>query len=257
MCYRVATPKKEDLGKYLGTDFRINDYNEYYHTVGQAHASVPVIKPEAAHDVIMLQWGRKPPQDVLATCKSFPDIQKFENQTLNTMAEYFDFAKKPLHESIVKQEPCLLFVNGFYEWRHEEVPGKKTKKTIPFFIHMPGKEPFAMAALNRHWLDKETGEILETVSIFTAPANTRMQYIHNSKNRMPAVLDREYWEQWLSKDLMMSEFRKLAVTYKDDVLVDYVLKTSPASKAAQDIIDLPEIQAPLIADEASGSPTLF
>ena len=78
--------------------------------------------------------------------------------------------------------------DGFYEWHREG----DTK--IPYFICMPDGQPFAFAGLWESWLDKESGETLQTTAIITTAANEFMSALHH---RMPVVVRPEAAAAWL------------------------------------------------------------
>ena len=56
--------------------------------------------------------------------------------------------------------------SGFYEWQRRGTGGKQ-----PFYFYLKEKEVFGFAGLREEWLDKETGELLETCTIITTEAN--------------------------------------------------------------------------------------
>jgi putative SOS response-associated peptidase YedK len=63
---------------------------------------------------------------------------------------------------------------------------------------MPEHEPFALGGIWSIWTNKETAEVHTTCSIITTPANELMSRIHNTKKRMPLILNRDTWDTWLS-----------------------------------------------------------
>jgi putative SOS response-associated peptidase YedK len=72
-------------------------------------------------------------------------------------------------------------VRSFFEWRHEG------RKKIPYEIRRCDGQDLLLGAIwaDNTWLD------LRSFSLVTVPANPLMAYIHNSKQRMPLVLDGE------------------------------------------------------------------
>ncbi|MCX6308822.1 MAG: SOS response-associated peptidase family protein, partial [Bacteroidia bacterium] len=59
------------------------------------------------------------------------------------------------------------------------------------------EEIFAFAGLWSAWADHSSGELIETYTIITRPANELMARIHNSKHRMPWILPRTDESKWL------------------------------------------------------------
>lgn len=88
-----------------------------------------------------------------------------------------------------KKRRCLVVADGFYEWRKNE-DGTKT----PMYIRIDAGAVFGMAGLWERWTDPTTGEMLESCSIITTQPNDLMKNIHN---RMPVILPREVYDQWL------------------------------------------------------------
>lgn len=73
----------------------------------------------------------------------------------------------------------IVPVRSFFEWRHEG------RKKIPFEIRRSDGRDLLLGAIwaENTWLD------LRSFSLVTVPANPLMAYIHNSKQRMPLVLE--------------------------------------------------------------------
>jgi putative SOS response-associated peptidase YedK len=71
------------------------------------------------------------------------------------------------------------------------------KTKVPYFIQCHDQPLFAFAAL---WDSSRTdsGERIESVTHITLPANSLVAEIHNSKRRMPAILEKADREAWLS-----------------------------------------------------------
>ncbi|MBZ0304998.1 MAG: SOS response-associated peptidase [Anaerolineae bacterium] len=89
-----------------------------------------------------------------------------------------------------KKRRCLVVADGFYEWRKNE-DGTKT----PMYIRIDDGALFGMAGIWERWTDPTTGEMLESCSIITTQPNDLMKTIHN---RMPVILLREAYDQWLN-----------------------------------------------------------
>jgi putative SOS response-associated peptidase YedK len=54
-----------------------------------------------------------------------------------------------------------------------------------------------MAGLYDEWLNRETGEIIQSFTIITTIANPLMEEIHNHKKRMPLILDQSQIQPFL------------------------------------------------------------
>lgn len=123
------------------------------------------------------------------------------NKTLNAKAE--TIFELPSFRAAILKRRCIIPVTGFYEWRHFK------KKTYPYFIYPEGSKVYFLAGIWEEWTDKETGEIKRTCSILTTAANGMMEQIHNTKKRMPLILDSINARKWLSPGLNKEEIESL------------------------------------------------
>jgi putative SOS response-associated peptidase YedK len=71
-----------------------------------------------------------------------------------------------------------------------------------------------MAGIYKPWTDKETGETINTVSIITtaAPEGHLMAKVHNSKMRMPCILNEDLAWEWLFDPLSEQRIKEIAFT---------------------------------------------
>ncbi len=81
------------------------------------------------------------------------------------------------------------------------------KNKYPHFIYLKNKEPFAMGGIYSDWVNKETGEIIKTFPIITTEANPIMADIHNTKKRMPLIIDRNKEKKWINPYLSETEIK--------------------------------------------------
>lgn len=129
------------------------------------------------------EWG------LIPTWASFLEAEKLQMQTPNARIE--TVLEKPSFRDAIVSHRCLVPATGFFEWRHQ---GEK----FPFFIQMKGQEIFSFAGIWSQW-QHPSGEIKTTFSILTTEANQTMAYIHNSKLRMPVILQEKDEDRWLQK----------------------------------------------------------
>ena len=95
----------------------------------------------------------------------------------------------------------------------------------------------AVAALWDVWRDAEGGE-MRTVALVTTEANETMRPVHD---RMPVVLAREAWEEWLSPgQLEPGQLGELLVPAPEGVLERW--EVGPAVNSAR--ADGPELAEP-------------
>ncbi|RYZ25453.1 MAG: hypothetical protein EOP49_44600 [Sphingobacteriales bacterium] len=139
--------------------------------------------------------------------------------TLNATAEgLFKNAKgnKSMFANAAMERRCLIPVAGYYEWRHLPKLHKKTGEPlksvdkIPYLIRVKGMDVFYHAGLWQEWADRETGEVFETLAFTTTEANPLAAQIHNSKKRMPTMLNTELSRAWMFDELTEDDITAIA-----------------------------------------------
>ena len=148
---------------------------------GFTHPKVSCITENDPHNVSNLSWG------LIPEWSKTEDIKKY---TLNARIETIN--EKP---SFKNAKRCIIFADGFYEWKWLDPKGRKKQK---YLIEYPDSESFGFAGLYDQWVNKETGEILESCSIVTTAAEGIMKEVHNSKLRMPVTLNIDSLSNWLN-----------------------------------------------------------
>lgn len=151
---------------------------------GFSFPKTPVITNQNTELIQHFQWGLIPnwAQDTT--------IQKY---TLNAKIETLH--QKPSFKNL-QNNRCLVIADGFFEWQWLDEKGKKKQA---YLITLPNCELFAFAGIWSEWLHKNTGEIIYSYSIITTEANEFMAKIHNSKKRMPIILNKENEIDWLNQ----------------------------------------------------------
>lgn len=164
---------------------------------GFQHPKTPVITNKKVDKIQLFNWGLIP---------HWAKDDSIKKNTLNARIE--TICEKPAFRNSVNNR-CLVLVNGFFEWQWLDEKGKKKQK---FEIALPNNDPFALAGLYSEWIDKNTGEIINTYTVLTTVANELMSKIHNSKKRMPIVLTPENEINWLcGQQAIMQNDKLLAI----------------------------------------------
>jgi putative SOS response-associated peptidase YedK len=239
MCYHISFEVKlESILDYfpetvvdsqITMDFPSASYiNGFDHKM---HAAMYFDSVDRKNHLTNMMWGYLPNY-----IQNWEQAQRFWNgyknekgqfikgfTTLNVIGEEI-LEKKMWRESALKRR-CIIFVDGFYEWRHIFPIGKKgqqlkTAVKYPYHIFSTSNEtPFTMlAGIFNPWthteVDKDTGEVttetILTLAIATAKANTMMEQIHNSKKRMPTILNLELAKEWLNPALSEERIIQIA-----------------------------------------------
>jgi len=191
MCFSVnVNIVKEELEDRYGVTFPGKYRYEpsyYYHAFGLPE--LPAICSSDPQKIRFLKWGLIP-----SWTKSDEDADTIRYKTFNARSE--TIASKPSFSSSFKSKRCIIPVKGFFEWQH--VGSEK----IPWYIWHADDMIFSIAGLYSEWTQNSTGEVISTFSIITTDPNEMMAEIHNSKKRMPAILNRTDEKKWI--DLTVS-----------------------------------------------------
>lgn len=157
----------------------IFETNRHYNAF--THPKTPVITDEEPEIIKQYNWG------LIPFWAKDSDIRKM---TINARIE--TIKEKPAFRSCYKKR-CLVIANGFYEWKWLDSAGKKKEK---YLIGLSNEDLYAYGGIYSEWVDKETGEIINSYSIVTTEANPLVADIHKKK-RMPIILKPEDEKKWL------------------------------------------------------------
>lgn len=193
MCFHTKqTADAVKLSQRFHTSIPENIEVTSNHFISFTHPLTPVIFNKNPNKIQLFHWG------LIPSWSKDKDIQKF---TLNAKIE--TLSDKPSFKNSITSR-CLILATGFMEWQWLDPKGKHKQK---YLISIPNEEPFAMAGLWNTWLDKTTGELVDTYTMITTEANELMSRIHNIKKRMPVILTPENEQDWLKgKDI--ADFKK-------------------------------------------------
>lgn len=192
MCFHKSQTKKavqlEDRFNARFDDVDI--YQPYYHLNGFEYGIVYMIKQDETHIIEPAIWGMLPEQ--------IDDAKEFRKKfnTLNARSE--TAMNSTMFSESLRERRCLILADGFFESKH--VNGS----TYPYYIKYKNHGSFAFAGIfNEH----DSGEF--SCSILTAKANPFMAEIHNTKKRMPLILDKTYENLWLKEVLQDDEIQEV------------------------------------------------
>lgn len=220
MCYHASvsltySQLEEALNKpFDGAEFPTfftKDEVVGYHLNGFSHPAMPVVLSEDPMQIHFAKWGLIP-----SWTRDFETAKKLRVQTLNAKAE--TIFEKPSFRKAVSQQRCIVPVTGFFEWQDR---GANTK--VPWFIHGNGTSLLLMAGIYDTWYHEAEDLGYRTFSVVTTAANALMSDIHNSKQRMPLILDREVMEAWLNPDAPKELVRSLMVPFPQESMEAYTI----------------------------------
>ena len=224
MCFTVAILRKgvlmttqqyyDNLPAYNAKNYNIPDFPDMYLVNGFSHPKLPVI---TSNGFDMFEWGLIP-----SWSKDLNSALDIRTKTLNAKGETI-FEKPSFKQNIISHR-CLLPVSAFYEWK--EFKGQK----YPYFIYPEDNSSFFLGSVYDEWLDHSSGNLRKSFSIVTTTANSLMETIHNTKKRMPLILNVEDSLDWLNNNLKRNDIQQLIKPYPENKMTAHTI-----SKAANHV----------------------
>ncbi len=181
---------------------------------------IPVVLDRTGERIVaQLKWGLVP---------SWAKDALIGSRMINARAE--TLMEKPSFREAYKSRRCIIPASGFYEWQRAEKGAKQ-----PFYFYLTNKEVFGFAGLWEEWLDKKSGESLETCTIITTEANDVLKPVHD---RMPVILKAVDYDEWLdTKEANTDKLQKLLAPYPPDEMSSHAVSRAVNSPT----LDSPEL----------------
>ena len=145
---------------------------------------------DGSYKAVYLYWGLIP---------HWSKDRKISSHLINARAE--TLAEKAAFKAAYRQRRCLIPATGFYEWQKRE-QGKQA-----YCICHVEQQLFAFAGLWEYW--EHNTETIYSCTIITTAANELMQPIHP---RMPVILGKQDYRQWLDKQTSLETTQQLLAT---------------------------------------------
>ena len=183
MCGRflsVATP--EQLAEHFEVDEVRAETLEPRYNVAPTQDVYSVIERDAVRRLGTLRWGFVP---------SWAKQLKGSRQPINARIE--QLATSGMFKRSFASRRCLLPADGFYEW---QARGEGRRKQ-PYHLVDPDGAPLAFAGIWSVWRDPqvEDPDPLFSAAIVTTAARGEIEKLHD---RMPVILPRRLWTDWLT-----------------------------------------------------------
>ncbi len=209
MCGRFSNAaKKEQIRKEFQAKVGEAFPDKARYNIAPAQMIDVVLETEKERIISQLKWGLVP---------SWSKDASTSKGLINARAE--TLTEKPSFREAFKSRRCIIPTTGFYEWQRKGANGKQ-----PFYFYLNDKEVFGFAGLWEEWLDKQTGEILETCTIITTEANAILKPVHA---RMPVILKSESYDEWLDAKLKDTDkLQKLLMPYPAKGMSSYAVGRS-------------------------------
>lgn len=204
------------------------DHHANYNTAPSTDVFV-VYSDGSARKLDTFRWGLVP--------RWAKDL-KIGNRLINARAE--TVAEKPSFRAAFNKRRCIMPADGFYEWTKPEGATRKQ----PWYIQRTDGEPLAFAGLWEEWVgtlptaaDRTTGGggdgeqddtsagqqvTLRSSTIITGEANETMAELHD---RMPIILPRSAWAEWLDPAADPTRLKKLLVPAPSGLIAFHPVST--------------------------------
>ncbi|MEI5674780.1 MULTISPECIES: SOS response-associated peptidase [unclassified Nocardioides] len=172
---------------------------------------------ESLRQLRVLTWGLVP------SWAKDPSIgSRMINARMETVAE------KPAYRKAFAKRRCLLPADGYFEWyptSQVQKNGKPVKQ--PFFIRPKDGGTLAMAGLYELWrdptkADDDPARWRWTCTVITTDAEDDLGHIHD---RMPLMVERERWADWLDPAAPQAGLLDLLVPAAPGALEAYAVPT--------------------------------
>lgn len=172
---------------------------------GFSHPELPIFTSSQNSELAI--WG------LIPTWTQPQQISELQKLSLNARSE--TAADKPMFKNAWLKNPCLIPASGFFEWKHQG----KTK--IPHFIFPKNQEILFFGGLFSDYKHPTSNQWQRSFTILTTSANPFMADIHNTKHRMPVIIEPQNATLWLNGSMNDREF--LTTKMPHDFLTAYTV----------------------------------
>lgn len=228
---------KEEIKELKNLQKTINSFDDTqckrYHENGFDFLPSPIVTAGAPEEFKFFNWGLVP-----FYMSDWSKAVALRTQTLNCISE--EMYEKPSFKDAAKNgQRCLIPTTGFYEWRWLD---EKGKNKIPYYVSFKEEPIMSIAGLYSRWKDKRTDQYYYSYTVLTTQANPMMEYVHNSKRRMPVFIPRQYEKDWLNKNLTKDDVLALCAPLQKEAMrantISKLITTKEAETNVEDVLKL-------------------
>ncbi|MCK5135505.1 MAG: SOS response-associated peptidase [Bacteroidales bacterium] len=229
MCFTIEVhlTRKAIESRFSVDTSALYDFDFSYFYRAFSHPFIPVITQENPNHIQLMQWGLIP-----SWAGDRDKAMQIRKGTYNARAE--SLHEKPSFREPLRNGRCSVIAHGFFEW--QLLNGVK----VPWYIRLKNNAPFVFAGLYDRWNDPDSGEVCNTFSIITTRANPLMEKIHNTKKRMPVILDSNVESEWITGDISIHKANQLLLPFDEGKLhahtVSHRISQANANPDEPDII---------------------
>ncbi len=158
---------------------------------------MPVIKAGKADEIVSLRWG------LLPHWSGTPDFRY-----RHILASAREVVKHPVYRVPLRSRRCLVPANCYFEW----IAGEDGRKR-PYLIYFGGERLFSMAGLWDVWTDRERKVSIETYSIITTHACSRLRPF---VSQMPVIIPPGHRRKYLKQSTPLMDITRMLRPYESD-----------------------------------------
>jgi putative SOS response-associated peptidase YedK len=205
MCGRYVSPATAEMERawHIGRSNWKLTSGRRFNVAPTTQVPVIVKAPDGVLELNSARWGLIPhwwKKDAL------PSL------TFNARSE--EAAQKPTWRDSLRTRRCLMPAAGWYEWNEQEQVRSESGRIVnqPYFIHSPGSEVIAFAAIWSVW-ERPGAQPVVSCALLSREAVPSIAAIHH---RMPVVLRPDQYAAWLSADATATDVQYLIINARDD-----------------------------------------
>ncbi len=135
---------------------------------------------------------------------SWFEKEDYSMNLLNARSE--TLFEKPSFKHLIMRKRCVVPATHFYEYQWRDAKGKVKHKHRLGVKDAPG---FFMAGIYDQWKDPNSNRIIDSFAIITTEANELCAEIHNTKKRMPVILEGDNSKRWLDPNATVDEVKAM------------------------------------------------
>ena len=189
------------------------------YNIAPSQAVAAMIRDDAARrHLVWMRWGLVPAWSKGRGSKGGQHSAPLINARGETVAE------KPSFRDAFARRRCVVFADGFYEWRQG---GNRQ----PYCVRLTDTSPFALAAIwepvGNAGEGEPAGKLEGGCALITTEANAKMAEVHH---RMPVILTPEEVGPWLDPASSRGDLEALLKPLPDDAV-----SLTPVSKRVNSV----------------------
>ena len=133
---------------------------------------IPIVTNDRTDTIELFHWGLIP---------SWSKDKTISAKLINARSETAH--EKPSFKTPFKTKRCLIFADGFYEWKKGAYKGSKK---VPYYFRRIDRKPFVFAGLWDYWPGNDQEKPVHSCTILTCNPNEIVMPVHD---RMPVIFN--------------------------------------------------------------------